>query len=139
MSLALDVQVIKAGRSVYFMPPVISSARSPRPSARTLRDKIRFFCRFSLLIVDEIGYLRVVAGGGNLFFQLVNARYEKGAMILTSNRGFAEWGEGLRRFRRRYRTPPEVVHLHAPRIAFRAIVGATVLVVADQLFLLGID
>ena len=31
--------------------------------------------------------------GGSLFFQLVNARYEKGAMILTSNRGFAEWGE----------------------------------------------
>jgi IstB-like ATP binding protein len=29
----------------------------------------------------------------DLFFQLVNARYEKGAMILTSNRGFAEWGE----------------------------------------------
>jgi hypothetical protein len=34
-----------------------------------------------------------VPGGGNLFFQLVNARYEKGSMILTSNRGFAEWGE----------------------------------------------
>ena len=32
-------------------------------------------------------------GGGNLFFQLVNARYERGAMILASNRGFAEWGE----------------------------------------------
>jgi len=27
-----------------------------------------------------------------LFFQLVNARYEQCAMILTSNRGFAEWG-----------------------------------------------
>jgi hypothetical protein len=46
-----------------------------------------------LLIVDEIGYLPVIPGGGNLFFQLVNARYERGAMILTSNRGFAEWGE----------------------------------------------
>jgi hypothetical protein len=45
------------------------------------------------LIVDEIGYLPVIPGGGNLFFQLVNARYEKGAMILTSNRSFAEWGE----------------------------------------------
>src|SRR4029077_11455394 len=55
--------------------------------------KIRFYCRFSLLIVDEIGYLLVIPGGGNLFFQLVNARYEKGAMILTSNWGFAEWGE----------------------------------------------
>jgi hypothetical protein len=45
------------------------------------------------LIVDEIGYLPVIPGGGNLFFQLVNARYERGAMIFTSNRGFAEWGE----------------------------------------------
>ena len=32
-------------------------------------------------------------GGANLFFQLVNARYERGAVILTSNRGFSEWGE----------------------------------------------
>ena len=59
----------------------------------SLREKMRFLCRFALLIVDEIGYLPVTPGGGNLFFQLVNARYEKGAMILTSNRGFAEWGE----------------------------------------------
>jgi DNA replication protein DnaC len=59
----------------------------------TLREKIRFLCRSSLLVVDEIGYLPITPGGGNLFFQLVNARYEKGAMILTSNRGFAEWGE----------------------------------------------
>jgi DNA replication protein DnaC len=94
LSLALGVQAIKAGRSVYFTPLsdlVSSLAKAEREG--TLRDKIRFFCRFSLLIVDEIGYLPVVAGGGNLFFQLVNARYEKGAMILTSNRGFAEWGE----------------------------------------------
>src|SRR5579862_2927587 len=41
----------------------------------------------------RVGYLPVTTGGGNLFFQLVNARYEKGAMILTSNRGFAEWGD----------------------------------------------
>ena len=45
------------------------------------------------MIVDELGYLPLERGGANLFFQLVNARYEKGAMILTSNRGFKEWGE----------------------------------------------
>lgn len=39
------------------------------------------------------GYLSIGAGAGSLFFQLVNARYERGAMILTSNRGFAEWGK----------------------------------------------
>ena len=49
--------------------------------------------RHSLLIVDEIGYLPVGSGGGNLFFQLVNACYERCAMIMTSNRGFGEWGE----------------------------------------------
>ena len=58
-----------------------------------MAEKIRFYTRASLLIVDEIGYLPITTGGANLFFQLVNARYEKGAMILTSNRGFAEWGE----------------------------------------------
>jgi DNA replication protein DnaC len=55
---------------------------------------IRFLGRTSLLIVDEIRYLPVIPGGGNLFFQLANARYERGAMILTSNRGFGEWGDG---------------------------------------------
>src|SRR5690606_16869917 len=58
-----------------------------------LPERLRFFNRNTLLIVDEIGYLPVTPGGANLFFQLVNARYERGAMILTSNRGFAEWGD----------------------------------------------
>jgi DNA replication protein DnaC len=60
-----------------------------------LRDKIRFFCRAAFLIVGEIGYLPVIPDGGNLCFQLVNARCERGAMILTANSGFAEWGEVL--------------------------------------------
>jgi IstB-like ATP binding protein len=94
LSLALGVEAVKAGRSVYFssLADIVASlAKAERDGA--LRDRIRYFCRFSLLIVDEIGYLPVIPGGGNLFFQLVNARYENGAMILTSNRGFAEWGE----------------------------------------------
>jgi hypothetical protein len=93
LSLALGVEAVKAGRSVYFgaLADIIGVlAKAEREGV--LREKIRFFCRFALLIVDEIGYLPVIPGGGNLFFQLVNARYEKGAMILTSNRGFSEWG-----------------------------------------------
>jgi DNA replication protein DnaC len=94
LNLALGVEAVKAGRSVYFstLADLVGAlAKAEREGA--LREKIKFFCRFALLIVDEIGYLPVITGGGNLFFQLVNARYEKGAMILTSNRGFAEWGE----------------------------------------------
>src|SRR3954452_1309917 len=94
LSVALGVEAVKAGRSVYFLTLAdLVGALAKAEREGTLREKIRFFCRPTLLIVDEIGYLPVVPGGGNLFFQLVNARYERGAMILTSNRGFAEWGE----------------------------------------------
>ena len=85
---------MRAGRSVYFSPltDIIDSlARADREGR--LRERIRYLCRAQLLIIDEIGYLSFGASAGNLFFQLVNARYETGAMILTSNRGFAEWGE----------------------------------------------
>jgi DNA replication protein DnaC len=94
LALALGVEAVKAGRSVYFatLADLVGSlAKAEREGA--LRERLRFLCRPQLLIVDEIGYLPVISGGGNLFFQLVNARYERGAMILTSNRGFAEWGE----------------------------------------------
>jgi DNA replication protein DnaC len=94
LAIALGVEAVKAGRSVYFgtLAELITSlAKAEREGS--LRERLRFLCRPQLLIVDEIGYLPVVPGGGNLFFQLVNARYERGAMILTSNRGFAEWGD----------------------------------------------
>jgi DNA replication protein DnaC len=94
LAVALGVEAVKAGRSVYFATLAdIISALAKAEREGSLRERIRFFCRAALLIVDEIGYLPVIPGGGNLFFQLVNARYERGAMILTSNRGFAEWGE----------------------------------------------
>ena len=94
MRSPLGVEAIKAGRSVHFTTLAdLVGVLAKAEREGSLRDKIRFLCRFALLIVDEIGYLPVTAGGGNLFFELVNARYEKGAMILTSNRGFAEWGE----------------------------------------------
>ncbi len=94
LATALGVEAVKAGKSVYFctLADLITALSRAEREGR-LQERIRFFCRPSLLIVDEIGYLPVIAGGGNLFFQLVNARYERGAMILTSNRGFAEWGE----------------------------------------------
>jgi DNA replication protein DnaC len=94
LAIALAVEAVKAGRSIYFttLAELIGSlAKAEREGA--LRERIRFLCRPQLLVVDEIGYLPVITGGGNLFFQLVNSRYERGAMILTSNRGFAEWGE----------------------------------------------
>jgi len=94
LASALAIEAVKAGRSVYFstLADIVASLAQAERDGQ-LRERIRYLRRPQLLVIDEIGYLPITPGGGNLFFQLVNARYEKGAMVLTSNRGFAEWGE----------------------------------------------
>ena len=61
LSLALGVEAVKAGRSVYFstLADLVGAlAKAEREGA--LREKIRFFCRFALLIVDEIGWTLLI-------------------------------------------------------------------------------
>ena len=94
LAVALGVEAIKAGKSVYFatLAEIMDSMRKAEREGK-LRERVRFLARYSLIIIDEIGYLPVGSQGANLFFQLVNACYERCAMILTSNRSFAEWGD----------------------------------------------
>jgi hypothetical protein len=75
--IGIRIEAVRAGRSVYFSPlaDIIDSLARAEREGR-LRERIRFLCRSSVLIIDEIGYLSVGAGAGNLFFQLVNVRYE---------------------------------------------------------------
>jgi DNA replication protein DnaC len=88
------VEAVKAGKSVYFatLAELVASMQKAEREG-VLRERVRFLARHSVLVVDEIGYLPIGSSGGNLFFQLVNACYERCAMILTSNRGFGEWTE----------------------------------------------
>ena len=58
-----------------------------------LEARIKHFCRYELLIIDEIGYLPVDKQGANLFFQLIAKRYEKHSTIITTNQSFNKWGE----------------------------------------------
>jgi DNA replication protein DnaC len=94
LATALGVEAVKAGKSVYFgnLAEIIASLEKAEREG-SLQSRIKFLTRNALMIIDEIGYLPLTKVGANLFFQLVNARYERGAMILTSNRAFKEWGE----------------------------------------------
>ena len=58
-----------------------------------LEEKLKQLVQPKLLIIDEIGYLPVEGLGANLFFQMVSRRYEKGAILLTSNQSLAGWGQ----------------------------------------------
>jgi DNA replication protein DnaC len=97
LAVALGVEAVRAGKSVFFatLAELVDSMRKAEREGR-LRERVKFLSRYSVLIVDEIGYLPLGSNGGNLFYQLVTACYERCAMVLTNNRGFSEWGD-LRR------------------------------------------
>ena len=93
LAIALGVNAVKARKSVYFTTLTeLITVLTKAQRAGSLTSRLRYINRVALLIVDEVGYLPIEPGGANLFFQLVNARYEKGATVLTSNRGFKDWG-----------------------------------------------
>jgi len=57
-----------------------------------LDDRLVNLVKPKLLIIDELGYLPLEPDAAHLLFQLVSRRYERGAMLLTSNRSVGEWG-----------------------------------------------
>jgi DNA replication protein DnaC len=96
LATAIAVEAVKAGRSVYFstLADIITSLATAEREGQ-LRQRLRYLCRASLLVVDEIGYLPVTHTGAVLFFQLMDRRYERVSTVLPSNKGFEEWGEVL--------------------------------------------
>lgn len=53
--------------------------------------KLESLARLHLLIIDELGYMPIDKQGANLFYQLINRRYETGSIILTTNLPFDRW------------------------------------------------
>ena len=49
--------------------------------------------RLDLIIIDELGYLEITAQAASLFFRVISRRYEKGSIIITSNKPFEERGQ----------------------------------------------
>ena len=64
-------------------------------TAGAVARRLKVLTHPAVLVVDEIGYLPVNRDGAVLFFQLINARHERASTVLTSNKGFEEWGTVL--------------------------------------------
>lgn len=94
LATALGMKACAAGYRVQFASAtawVMRLAAAQRE--HRLDTYLRILERYPLLIVDEVGYLPFDAEAANLFFQLVGARYERGSLIVTSNKPFTAWGE----------------------------------------------
>jgi DNA replication protein DnaC len=96
LAVALAVKALEADYSVLFTTLASLAedlASVPHPSLR--RQRLRRYLTPRVLVLDEIGYTRLTAELSHSLFELVRDRYEKGAIILTSNTSFAEWGSLL--------------------------------------------
>jgi DNA replication protein DnaC len=92
LSVSLAEAAIQAGFGAYFMTAhdlVHDLGRAYREGR--LDRRMRVYLAPKVLIIDEMGYLPLDDLGATIFFQLVSARYERGSIILTSNKSYGDW------------------------------------------------
>jgi len=96
LAISLAIAAAQRGRRVYYgtLIDLITSLEEAQAAGQLTR-RLAVLTHPSLLVVDEIGYLPINHTGAVLFFQLMNRRYEHASTVLTSNKGFEEWGEVL--------------------------------------------
>ncbi|MFI9366520.1 IS21-like element helper ATPase IstB [Kitasatospora sp. NPDC053057] len=94
LAVALAVAACRAGYSVYFttLDDMVRNLRAADTAGR-LTIKMRTYLRSSVLVIDEVGYQTLTRDDANLLFQVVSKRYEKGPILLTSNKTYSEWGQ----------------------------------------------
>lgn len=93
LAVALGIIAVKNGLTVYFTTAAdLMDDLKEHAKQGQLKHKLSKLSRNKVLIIDEIGYLQMTQDDANLLFQLVSKRYEKGSIILTSNKPFRDWG-----------------------------------------------
>jgi DNA replication protein DnaC len=93
LAIGIGRAVVEAGSSVLFTSATgLIAALLKAESEGTFADKLGFYAKPKLLVVDELGYLPFERRSAHLFFQLVNRRYERGSIIITTNQPVTQWG-----------------------------------------------
>lgn len=94
LATALGIEASRRRLSVKFTTAarLVASLAEAR-TAGTFSRRLTGFVRPSLLIVDEVGFLPLDASEASLMFEVVCRRYERGSIVLTSNKSYGEWGE----------------------------------------------
>jgi DNA replication protein DnaC len=95
LAIALGVLTAELGHRVYFTSAIETARRlSKAMSENRLHRELNNMVRPKLLIIDEVGYLQLDQAQASLLFQVISQRYQKGgAIVLTSNKAFSEWGD----------------------------------------------
>jgi len=92
LATALGYAACQQGMSVLFANAIdVINTLQAAQTQGTLKAELRKYTNPALLILDEIGYLPIDQRGADLLFQVISARYERGSIILTTNKAFKQW------------------------------------------------
>ena len=93
LATALGYAACLEGHSVLFANAInVINQLSAAQKASRLKSELRKYLRPRLLILDELGYLPIDQHGADLLFQVISQRYERGSIVLTTNKPFKQWG-----------------------------------------------
>lgn len=93
LAIALGLKAVHAGYRVHYTTAADLVARTSKAANEgRWENTMRFWAGPQVLIVDELGYLPMAGEAGSHLFQVITRRYLHGSVILTTNRGIAEWG-----------------------------------------------
>ena len=92
LATAIGIAAARLRTSTYFIKchELLQQLKRAKLENR-LETRLKHFCKYRLLIIDELGYLPIDKEDSNMFFQLIDMRYEKKSTILTTNINFNEW------------------------------------------------
>src|SRR5215210_5458270 len=94
LATALGHRAVEAGYRVYYTTAADLVARTSRAALQgRWATTMRFWNGPQLLIIDELGYLPMPGEAASHLFQVISRRYEHGSVVLTTNRGIADWGQ----------------------------------------------
>ena len=84
---------VLAGYSVLFRPAAALLEELHRQTPEGRRNKLRTYTNAGLLCIDEVGYLSADDKAADLLYEVINRRYERKPVIITTNRAFKDWNE----------------------------------------------
>jgi len=94
LAVALGLKACEHGyRALFTTAAGLIATLGKALAENRLDERLKLLAQPQILIIDEIGYIPIDRQGANLFFQLVSRRYERGALIVTSNQSLGAWGE----------------------------------------------
>jgi DNA replication protein DnaC len=94
LAVALGLKAAYARkRTLFFTAEEIINELITAEVSKQLPQYLDVLSRVDLIIIDELGYLQITPQSASLFFRLITKRYEKGSVIVTSNKAFEEWGD----------------------------------------------